>query len=292
MPLLPPHVEEPAPVPSPLPPPHAPPSVPPPAHPRIPTPFTWPPEQEPGAAGMPVPPEAAFDPCNVLRLISSHVTVRTSFKLGTDIIACALLVISFVVGALSSFAFQAFCPKGKTRREEGDDEPCSARVSDDGDCPSPPPRFATQTSDDGSLREAARLRACSPPSGAYAPLQADDQGVCTAVSPTTLRYAGWTVPPRETLAPVEQHFADGQVSLSGPTAEGGWQHLIYLPSCEALRYDATHTGGAMAVKLQCRGVQKSSWQALTRSETMRAWQIAVSRLLQQARAEQRVIELP
>ena len=42
-------------------------------------------------------------------------------------------------------------------------------------------------------------------------------------------------------APVEQRYADGQLSVEGPTADGGWQHLTYLPSCEALRYPTCPT---------------------------------------------------
>ena len=98
--------------------------------------------------------------------------------------------------------------------------------------------------------------------------------------------------PRHVTAPAEHRYADGQLSLEGPTPDGGWQHLVFLPSCEALRYDASHPLGGRSLKLHCRGVPLGRWEAVARCATMPAWQAAVTRLLGDARAEGRVIELP
>ena len=84
---------------------------------------------------------------------------------------------------------------------------------------------------------------------------------------------------------------DGQLSLSGPTADGGWQCLVYLPSIEAMRYDVSHPLGGASLKLHVRGVLLARWEALVRCTTMAAWQAAVSKLLSDARAEQRVGQL-
>ena len=97
--------------------------------------------------------------------------------------------------------------------------------------------------------------------------------------------------PRQPAAPSEQQDVDGQLSLSGPTADGGWQCLVYLPSIEAMRYDVSHPLGGASLKLHVRGVLLARWEALVRCTTMAAWQAAVSKLLSDARAEQRVGQL-
>ena len=97
--------------------------------------------------------------------------------------------------------------------------------------------------------------------------------------------------PRQPAAPSEQQDVDGQLSLSGPTADGGWQCLVYLPSIEAMRYDVSHPLGGASLKLHVRGVPLARWEALVRCTTMAAWQAAVSKLLSDARAEQRVGQL-
>ena len=97
--------------------------------------------------------------------------------------------------------------------------------------------------------------------------------------------------PRQPAAPSEQQDVDGQLSLSGPTADGGWQCLVYLPSIEAMRYDVSHPLGGASLKLHVRGVLLARWEALVRCTTMAAWQAAVSKLLSDARAEHRVGQL-
>ena len=84
-------------------------------------------------------------------------------------------------------------------------------------------------------------------------------------------------------APLERHLADGQRQLQGPTAQGDWQVLTYLPSVEALRYESG--GGAAGrprTKMQVLGVSMPRWTAISACATMGAWQLAVEKLLHEA----------
>lgn len=77
--------------------------------------------------------------------------------------------------------------------------------------------------------------------------------------------------------------------LEGPAADGSWVRLTYLPTREALLYEASGLGDGL--KLHCRDVGMGSWEATKRCATLAAWQAAVVRLVEQAREERRVAEV-
>ena len=92
-------------------------------------------------------------------------------------------------------------------------------------------------------------------------------------------------------APLEEHLADGQRSLSGPTSEGGWQTLTFVPAVEALRYECK-LRGKVKHKMQILGVTLQRWDAIALCATMGTWQAAVQRLVQDATQAQQVTDLP
>ena len=96
--------------------------------------------------------------------------------------------------------------------------------------------------------------------------------------------------PRLVPAPVEAHSADGQRTLQGPTTDGGWQTLTFLPQVEALRYEA-RSGSSRRKQLHLCAVSVARWEALARTATLSAWQASVSRLLNDAVKEHRATEL-
>ena len=92
-------------------------------------------------------------------------------------------------------------------------------------------------------------------------------------------------------APVEAHAAEGQRSLQGPTSDGGWQCLTFLPQVEVLRYEARYNNSSKRKQLQIIAMTVSRWEALARTATLSAWQNSVSRLLSEAVREHRATEL-
>ena len=86
----------------------------------------------------------------------------------------------------------------------------------------------------------------------------------------------------------EQRRTDGTLMLEGASADGHWLRLTFLPTRQALLYE--HSGrGPEGIKLHCRDVTIAAWDAIKRSPTLAAWQAAVARLVDDARAERRAV---
>jgi hypothetical protein len=267
----------------PIPPPPSPTAPPPSPSPQPPPPPASPtPRYTLGPATLEQPSQgcAAHPPCStVVRLLESE---------GLHGRWPALLAVAaFVCGGLSVLLVQALlrcCGK--------------ARASDDGAAglsagkqtfPQASPRARQLSSGSRCAGRFPQLAQLPPDSGSRknprSPL------ATLALSPSAPEPAALMAQLRAHRPPEVQCAGDGHLTIEGPTAEGGWQSLVYLPSCEALRYEATQTALRPSVRLHCRGVSTALWHALVHCETMDAWQSAVSSLINDAFDQQRIIEL-
>ena len=58
-----------------------------------------------------------------------------------------------------------------------------------------------------------------------------------------------------------------------------------------LSHPPAHASSHLLRRVHCRGVSAAQWESLVRSVTLAAWQAEVSRLVSDARAQGRLIEL-
>ncbi len=103
-----------------------------------------------------------------------------------------------------------------------------------------------------------------------------------AATPRPPPFEAAATPPSATLAPTEQPTADGRgVLLEGPTREGTWLKLTYLPSIRLVRYDSgpSAAGGVKRKQLQLSDVPQEAWERLRRSTTLAGWEAAVEKML-------------
>ena len=112
---------------------------------------------------------------------------------------------------------------------------------------------------------------------------------CTSVSFCVKHWARHPGLPPPAPAPREQKLRQGRLSLEGPTPDGGWQCLLYLPKEQRLHFEESDSLGRGRQKLFCREVSRSRWNGLVRSSNMPVWQVGVSELLFEAR-EQRCVD--